>query len=496
MQTDAIFSRCPIPLARGLSPPVYGWRCALCATVLMVASLCSPIPAEAQDRVTINRANEVIGITVEGERVRKLIGDVSLRTEEMTMFCDSAYQYLEKNEVRAFGNIEINTEEENIYADTLIYFTDVDFSQLRGRVIIEADSATIFSRAVDYRFSTKVGHFLEQVRLEDPDGTLVANTGFYYREPDSAVFRGQVQLADTLQYVEGDSLFINRRSEEYNLYGDVFLDDRENNVVLKGDSLKADSTGRRLLEGNAWLKRFEADTADTAQADTTHIRSRIIHSIRTTTETDTATVINAYHSVRIWSPKFSAVSDTARYESQTETFELTSDPKAWHDSIQLTGPYIKVRLKDEEIDELESYPSPFVVQQDTAIDRLNQVKGDTLIANFTEGEISRIHVFPNGRLLRYTKNDNDEPDGAVDLSSPSILIFFIDGELVEMKAEGPVDGSYLPESQKTSERRLDGFTWNPEQRPGEPEEAMRRRFPPIPDERPFEFPRRYLEKLR
>jgi len=464
---------------------------AVAVVAVLIPTLFLPFRTNAQDRVIINRANLSSGAIIEGERVNKLIGNVSLRTEDMTMYCDSAYQYRDKNEIHAFGNIEINTEEENIYADTLIYFSEVDFSQLRGRVIIEADSGTIYSQAVDYRFSTKVGHFLDRVRLEDPDGTLTADGGFYYREPDSAVFRGRVQLADTLQYVEGDSLFINRRSESYSLYGDIFLDDRENNVVLKGDSLKADSTGRRFLEGNAWLKKFDPDTAET---DTTHIRSRIIHSFRTATETDTNTVIDAYHSVRIWSPKFSSVSDSAHYESATETFELTAGPKAWHKNIQLTGPYIRVKLRDEEIDELISYPSPFVVQQDTAIDRLNQVKGDTLVADFIEGDISRIHVYNNGRLLRFTKNDNEEPDGAIDMTSPSIRIFFRDGELTEMKAQGPVDGSYLPESEKTASRRLEGFAWDPEQRPQEPEEAMKRRFPPIPEELPFELPRRYVNR--
>lgn len=459
---------------------------------ILMALLLLPLSTHAQSRVTINRANEVVGVTVEGDPVRKLIGEVSLETKDMTMFCDSAYQYLEKDEVHAFGNIEIDTEEERIFADTLIYFTDIDFSQLRGRVIIETDSATLYSQAVDYRFSTKVGHFLEKVRLKDPDGILTANSGFYFREPDSAVFRGQVQLTDSLQYAEGDSLFINRKTKRYTLYGDIFVDDGENNVVLKGDMLKAGSTGHRFLEGNAWLKKFKPDTSDTAAADTTHIRSRIIHSIRTTTETDTHTVINAYHDVRIWSPEFAAVSDTAHYESETETFELTADPAAWHKHIQLTGPYINVKLEDDEIDELISYPAPFVVQQDTTLDRLNQITGDTLIANFTDGDISQIHVYNNGHLLRFTKNENEDPDGAIDMTAPSIKIFFEEGELTEMEAKGPVDGSWLPESEQTAQRRLDRFTWNPEQRPQKPEEPMKRRFPPIPEELPFKLPERYV----
>ncbi|MFH5832838.1 OstA-like protein [Halalkalibaculum sp. DA384] len=526
-------------------------------SALCIVALTIPKPVEAQNQVTINQAEEVIGATVQGERVRKLIGEVSLRTDDMVMYCDSAYQYLEKNEVRAFGNIEIDTPEEQIYADTLVYFTDVDFSQLRGRVIIEADSATLFSQAVDYRFSTKVGHFLEYVRLEDQEGVLTANSGFYYREPDSAVFRGDVQIADSLQYVEGDSLFINRQKETYRLYGNIFVDDRENNVMLKGDSLKADTVGHRKLEGDAWLKKFgaEPDTSadssdpsltdrssginprpadssttpdsirddslspyvrqkrariappdsintsgtpspappDTAASDTTHIRARTIYSIQETTDTDTISVINAYQNVRIWSPKFSAVADTARYDDQTENFVLRSNPTAWHKQVQLTGPYIRVRLENGEIDQLVSFPVPFVVQQDTAIDRLNQITGDTLRVNFIQGEISRIHVAPNGQLLRFTKNENDEPDGAVEMTAPSITLLFEAGALDSMKALGPVDGMYLPESQKTAERRLDGFTWTPELRPQRPREPMKRRLPPIPEDPPFELPARYRQ---
>ncbi len=508
---------------------------------------CLPDSANAQNRVTINRAKEVIGVTVEGERVRKLLGDVSLKTENMVMYCDSAYQYLEKNEVRAFGNIEIETPDELIFADTLVYFTDVDFSQLRGRVVIEADSATLFSEAVDYRFSTKVGHFLEKVRLEDPDGILTAQSGFYYREADSAVFRGDVQLSDSLQYVEGDSLFINRKKNTYRLYGDLFVDDRENNVMLKGDSLKSDSVGHRLLEGNAWLKKYKektdttaidstmADTSrvppisadttahdsaeasyqrqrqmamdtsvgkpdsvatsqppDSSSSDTTHIRAQKIHSIEKTTPADTQAVINAYHNVRIWSPKFAAIADTAHYDDQTETFVLRSNPIAWHKQIQLTGPYIKVQLKNDEINRLISHVRPFVVQQDTSIDRLNQVTGDTLRVNFTNGEISRIHVYPNSHLLRFTKNENGEADGLVDMTAPSTTLLFEGGELDTMKALGPVDGFYLPKGEKTAERRLDGFVWSPEKRPKKPTQPMEPRLPPIPEEPPFQLPKRYL----
>lgn len=454
------------------------------------------LDAQAQNQVNILQADSIQGGQYEGERVQKILGDVHLQSENMEMYCDSAYQFVNKNEIRAFGNIQINTETEKIWADTLRYYTNIDFSQLRGRVIIEADSTTLFGNSVDYRFTTKVANFLDEIRLEDQRGTLVADSGFYYREPDSAKFYGKVQLSDSLQYLEGDSLFSNRETKYYELYGDILGDDRENNSMIKGQYLEADSTGRRLLKGDAWLKSFQQDTADTTQADTTHIRAKTILSKEQRTPTDTTTIVFGYDSVRIWSPSFSSVSDTSKYTDSTETFELWSNAKSWHKQVQLSGPYIRAKIMNGDIDSLISHPRPFSVQQDTSIDRLNQITGDTLHADFNDGSLSEIYVFGNSKLLRFTKNDQDEPDGAVDLSAPNIRIFFEDGELARMKAIGAVNGSYLPESEQTKTRRLDGFSWNPKQRPQRPKEEMKRRFPPIREELFFELPRRFIQHLK
>lgn len=498
--------------------------------------------ASGQNRINILEANRIEGGQYQGERVQKILGDVYLESDNLEMYCDSAYQFVNTSEIRAFGNIQVNTEAEKIWADTLIYFTDVDFSQLRGRVIIEADSTTLFGNSVDYRFTTKVAHFLDKTRLEDQRGILLADSGFYFREADSAQFRGQVQLKDSLQYLEGDSLFSNRNKKYYELYGEVFGDDQENNTKISGNYLEADSTGRRLLKGNdAWLQNFETDTTradsadttvttrtdtttsipkDTTQTDnasslkadttasvqtdttvstrtdTTHIRAKTILSLEQRSPNDTTAIVFGYDSVRIWSPSFSSVSDTSKYNDSTDTFEIWSNSKAWHKQVQLTGPYINAKLVGGEIDSLKSYPRPFSVQQDTTIDRLNQITGDTLHADFKDGALNQIYVFGKSHLLRFTKNKQGKPDGGVDLTAPEIRIFFEKGELKEMKATGKVDGSYLPENEKTAKRRLDGFSWNPDLRPQRPKQKMQRRFPPVSDHVFFELPRRYLEHLK
>ncbi|MDZ7680736.1 MAG: hypothetical protein U5J63_03235 [Fodinibius sp.] len=108
-------------------------------------------------------------------------------------------------------------------------------------------------------------------------------------------------------------------------------------------------------------------------------------------------LVFGYDSVRIWSPNFSSVSDTSKYNNKTDTFELWSKAKAWYKQVQLSGPYIRAKLAGGDIDSLKSYPRPFSVQQDTTINRLNQITV-ILHADLKEGNLDQIFVFGNSKL--------------------------------------------------------------------------------------------------
>ncbi len=440
-----------------------------------------------QTTVTIESVETLKSMTIDGEPVRKFY-DARLSTGGFTIVCDSAWQFLEKDEFRAYGNIQIDTPTETIWTDTLVYFNLLDFSQLRGRVIIKQDSTLLFGNKVDYNFATKVGRFLTDIRLEDEDGgLLIANSGVYFQNQDSAEFRGNVQLADSAQYVEGDSLFINRKKEFLRLFDNLLVIDSTNNALLTGNYLEADSTGRRYLQGNGYLRQTEEDST---KSDTTHTFAEEILLI----ERDSITTIDAFTDVNVWSEKFSSLSDTLYYNSDTELFRLKGTPKVWNKNIQLSGPFIFVQLDSSEVQNLTSYPKPFAVQEDTTTGRLNQIRGDSLKADFENGNISRITVHPNSEVLYHITNDAGEPDGAFESTSPKTILIFENGEMVEAKM-GKNQGLFLPEYTELESRRLEGFIWTPQLRPEKPTMEPEPRFPPIPEERPFELPRRFLEFL-
>lgn len=444
-----------------------------------------PLSSFAQNVITIDHFREARGMTVDGEMVRKLY-DAKLSTGNVEMVCDSAWQFLNRNEVRAFGNIQIETGDEIIWADTLYYYNNEDLSLLRGRVVILQDSTILFGEKVDYNFFTKVAIFNDGIRLEDQDGTLIAQRGTYFQSQDSAIFRGDVQVADSAQYAEGDSLFINRKTEYLQLHNNIFVADSVNNGILTGDYLEADSTGRKFVDGNAYLRRISADTTDT-----THINAHQLLLL----DMDSTSTIEGFGNVRVWAPKFSSVSDTLLYDSATEVFELISNPKAWHNNIQLTGPYITVQMDSNEVEQLRAFHKTIAVQEDSATGRLHQIKGDTLIADFTEGDISQIRIYPNSQVLYHTKNEQDEPDGAVEYTSPHTIMYFANGDLRRVVA-GKNDGYFFEEFPGLADRKLQGFAWAPEERPQRPDTTATPRFDPVPTHRPFELPERFTEYLK
>lgn len=443
----------------------------------------------AQERINILNSDRGEAGVVDGESVRKLIGNVRLSTESMVMECDSAYQFLDRNMIQAF-NVEIETDNEIIWADTLYHNTINDYSRFRGRVIIESDRNTLFSESIDYDRILDVAFFLAPVRFEDSRGSLLAETGYYVQRTDIAFFEENVQLADSSQYLEADSLYMNRENDFYQLFNRVFAEDFEDKVTFAGDFLESDSTGYRLLQGDSWMMQVNE-----TETDTSHLNANTI----IVQETDTASYIDAYEDVKIWAPSYSAIADTAHYRSDIEEFRLISNPIAWQKNIQLTGPYIETLFEDDELTFLESYTNPIAVQEDSVTGRPNQMKGDTLQAFFDEGDIQKLIVFDNSELIFHQKNEDDEPDGLIELiASRASTITFFNGEPDSFHVDQNVEGSYLPEEPENVDRQLSGFRWDPELRPVRPE-IRKRRLPLIKtqEEEPmFEFPPRYKAHLQ
>src|SRR5690606_4899178 len=144
-------------------------------------------------------------------------------------------------------------------------------------------------------------------------------------------------------------------------------------------------------------------------ADTTVVRAAEIHVVRL----DSLDRLIGIDSVQVWQGAFAAVGDSISYDrrtnpdsSHTERLFLLGNPLAWFQANQVTGDTIRVSSGDSPVDTLFVQGNAFVAQEDTTLDRVNQLAGRTLIGIFENDSLRTLDVSPNARAIRYLAGDD------------------------------------------------------------------------------------------
>lgn len=439
-----------------------------------------------QTRVEILTADTLSGEETELGQIRKMVGNVELRTQDLHVLADSAYQYLEVELIEAFGNIQIKSERQIIWADRVRYNTATDESHFFGRVVIKTDNATIFSTEARYDFFLEIARFPKPVRFQDEKGDLLADGGIFNNITDRASFWGNVQVADSTQYAEADSLFSIRNEDYYELHRRVFVHDIKNRSKLTGDFTKSDQTGYREILGDARVQRISKSESDTTMISAN--RFEIFDS-------DTVSVVYGYGDVEIWSDRYAAIADSSKYDDMLENFLLTGNTRLWRKDMQLTSPQTDIQIEGDEIESLKAWPRPFIVLPDSATGRFNQITGDSLWMWFDAGDISLMESRPAAEMIYHAMDENDEPEFAIQLRARHIGIYFSGGDIDSLRILENIDGTYIANEREAEQARLQGFVYESDLRPQRPVQWLEPRLPPIDEELPFTLPRRYREYL-
>ena len=127
-----------------------------------------------------------------GVQIRKLLGNVSFKQQDVLLYCDSAYQYLEKNEIEAFSNVRI------VQSDTLVitgdhgtYDGNRRTARLTGQVVMRDPRMTLTTTALDYDLNRKTAFYTVGGHLVDPRNTLDSQQGYYDTNSKVFVFKAR-----------------------------------------------------------------------------------------------------------------------------------------------------------------------------------------------------------------------------------------------------------------------------------------------------------------
>jgi len=458
--------------------------------------------------------------------LNRLLGNVKLKHKEVIMYCDSAYYYKEKNQVKAFSkihieqgdtldlfgeylfydgkseiaivnrNVELIDKETHLYTDAINYDVKNRIARYDQNGRITNAENTLTSIIGVYYVSENLFHFKDSVKIVNPDYIMRADTMDYNTETEVAFFTGPTELTgdsiylycekgwyDTkndvtsiwenamidnrAQIIHGDSLFFNDVTGYGESFGNVVIEDTTNNIIIKGNYAWYFKQPERFMITD------RAMFIQVSNADSLFLHADTISAI---TVSDTSAngyrLMRAYYGCRIFSEDLQAKCDSLAYSFQDSVIRLYKSPVIWSEENQLTSDSMAIYTKNRQTDRLELYNSAFVaIQVDTS--RFNQIKGRSLTGYFSNNELYKIEIKGNGESI-YFLLDGEEVTGVNQTKCASIDAYVEKGKITEIiefqNPEGFIDP---PEFLNPIMYRLTGFQWFNDLRPMNKEDIFK-----------------------
>lgn len=488
-------------------------------TYLLIVIITIPvIKAQKIERIHLKKAKKLKGGVFNGQKINKVIGNVVFTHNSATMYCDSAYQYVESNKIDAFGHIKIKDKGSTVYGDILYYNGDNELAQIRGKEVKLIDEKqTLTTQHLDYNLKTSTGVYFNGGKVIDQKSTLTSQKGTYYNKSNKYTFKDDVTLvrenytlkSDTLEYhtsskmayfhgpthihsdnqylfakkgqyhttkeisnfkdsafietkdytLRGDSLYFDNDKEIGKAFDNVILHSLKDSLTIYGtEAVRWGALGYAEVYGNAIaIKQLDDDTLFLS-ADTLISQEDTLGK---------KSSIIGFNNTKIYNADFQGKCDSLIYLTKDSIITLYNSPILWNKKHQIKADTIVAILKNGTIYQAQTNSSSFIISQDTLSD-FNQIKGKNTIAYFANGGIDFIDVNGNGESLYYAKDSQDATKtiGLNYIICSNMIIYFKDDALNEISFLKKPDAKFIPPHQITSKQKeLKNFSWEDEIRP-------------------------------
>jgi lipopolysaccharide export system protein LptA len=431
--------------------------------------------AFSQEKVELKNADELKGTVIEGKNVREATGNVILQQGNITVYCNSATQFIDENVVELRGNVRIIQDTLTLLTSRGMYYGNEKRATGSGGITLKDQNATLTANSGVYFFNEARAVFNGNVHVVNRDYDITSDKLTYFRNTeesfaednvtvttDSAVVTAQkvdfykrqgrtqayrdAKLVSDSTEITADTL-INYSFEKRSIAaGNVKIVSQNNNTVVYGNYLENfEKENYTKVTGNARLIYAEEDK------DTLFIYSRKMESFRNDPEYYTAT-----DSVETIRGEFLSKSGMSTYYEDAETISLSIEPIVWQSESQMTGDSIYADLPGKKLQtifirKLETIPaskSSFVISQNSDqgfFDRYNQVKGTHITMHFAEEQISKVDVEGSAQSIYYLF-EGIKANGVNRAEGKNMFINFDEEEQVsKIVIDSDPTGQYIPE---------------------------------------------------
>lgn len=485
-----------------------------------------------------------------------LEGSVIFRHDSVYMYCDSAYFYDKTNSLEAFGNVKMNQGDTLfLYGDYLFYDGNAQLAMVRENVRMENKNTTLLTDSLNYDRIYDLGYYFEGGTLMDEENVLTSDWGEYSPATKISVFNYNVKLVNPQFTLLSDTLRYNTATKIANIVGPSHIDSKENHIYselgfyntatqqaellnrsvltnegkkLIGDSLfydrnlgygeafdhvvMNDTVNKNMLTGDycyynelteSALATQRAVAIDYSQGDSLFVHADTLKMVTFNLKTDSAyKETYAYHKVRMYRTDVQGVCDSLVFTTADSCLTMYKDPILWSGEQQLLGEEIKVYMNDSTIDWAHIINQAFAAEKKDSV-HYNQITGKEMKAYFEAGEMKKVDVLGNVRLIFYPE-ERDSSLIVMNYSETSILNMYLKNRKMETAVMKPKsNGVAYPLNQIPDDKyRLSNFVWFDYIRPRDKEDIFNWRGKKAGEElkkntrRPLPLPNHDLLKRR
>ncbi len=463
-----------------------------------------------------------------GKNVQILRGNVSLKHEDATMFCDSAFFNTAENSFTAMSNVHIvkpsaETDTVHLFGDSLNYVGKEKMAIVRKNVRLTKDSMILTTENLNFDLKTEIGYYFDKGTTINDQDTLKSEFGYFYSRTDELFFKKDVIIlsqnykiySDTLRHhtkhkisyffgptyivskenliycengwynhknekcqfqknaylqskhqkLSGDSLFYDRKERIGRAFRNVELLDTVQNIVLKGNvGFYKEKPEESILYNEALFMQISESDTLFLHADTLRSNYDSAGNYR---------ILKAFYKCQLFKKDMQACCDSLVYSFKDSTTEMHRNPVIWNEENQLTADFIKIFSRENKVYRIEMKNAAFIVSQEDSL-RFNQVKGRNMIGYLKNNRLYKVDVDANAETVYFAK-DGETIIGVNKISSSTMKIYLGNNKIDKIWFyTKPSSTLYPPNQLSPQETLLPDFKWLDKLRPKNKYEIMKK----------------------
>jgi len=392
------------PRPRGLVLPT------VTALVLLCALLAAGLPAGAADRPRSNlTADRAVDRFVDGERVSYLWGNVFIDRDTITVACDTAIVFRDRERYELYGNVRLTNLGSILTCREGVYLRLSGSGDFFGDVRVVEGEVVGTGREGESRRAGRDLRLIGDALLVTPEYSVRADTIYRDRETALGEAFGHVRIMEpgAENLVTGDHA--------------IFLGDEDVAEVDRNPVLTSRQQSGGPLVSTAGLMRFYRRDKRVVMTDSVRIRQGQMYAVA-----DTAVALGRERLILTGRP---VVEQGATSVMRGEEIEFHYRDGLLHRAI-LVG---EASMEDSAPDSLAGLYR--------GLPGHDVLAGDSISIEFEEGKIRRSVVVGHASS-RFTPLDLEEEIATNDVHGDTIVLHFRDSRVQRVDVRGNANGTY------------------------------------------------------